>query len=114
MFNKINKGVFGNIIDLNKDKFDYILPLASTEISIYKKGYKSVSVAHSKVLPLEGEYYRFKPKFTSRIKNYLKNSSYGVMVVLTDTQIAECKIDLDIIKDLDTLPKIVYARGPKS
>jgi hypothetical protein len=114
LFSKINKGVFGDIIELNKDKFNYILPLTSTEITVYKKGYKSVNLAHSKVLPLEGEYYRFKPKFASRIKNHLKNTSYGVVVVLTDTQITECKIDLDLIKDLDTLPKIVYARGPKS
>ena len=113
MFEKVNCGVLGNIIECNRKKFDYILPQASTEMTIFSKGYKSVSLHHTKTLPLYADYYRFKPKFSARIKSYLKDHG-GKIVVLTDTQIAECKIDLDVIKDLDTLPKIVYARGPKA
>ena len=113
MFDKVNCGVLGNIIDCNKQKFDYILPMTSTEMSVYSKTYRAVSISHMKTLPLSADYYRFKPKFTARIKSYLKDHG-GKIVVLTDTQISECKIDLDVIKDLDTLPKIVYARGPKS
>lgn len=113
MFEKVNCGVLGNIIECNRKKFDYILPQASTEMTIFSKGYKSVTLHHTKTLPLYADYYRFKPKFSARIKSYLKDHG-GKIVVLTDTQIAECKIDLDVIKDLDTLPKIVYARGPKT
>lgn len=113
MFEKVNCGVLGNIIECNREKFDYILPQASTEMTIFSKGYKSVTLHHTKTLPLYADYYRFKPKFSARIKSYLKDHG-GKIVVLTDTQIAECKIDLDVIKDLDTLPKIVYARGPKA
>lgn len=110
MFDKVNCGILGQIIDLNKKKFDYILPMTSTEMSVYAKTYRTVSVSHMKTLPLSADYYRFKPKFASRIKSYLKDHG-GKIVVLTDDQIAECKIDLDVIKDLDTLPKIVYARS---
>jgi hypothetical protein len=113
MFDKVNCGVLGNIIDCNKQKFDYILPMTSTEMSVYSKTYRAVSISHMKTLPLSADYYRFKPKFTARIKSYLKDHG-GKIVVLTDQQITECKIDLDVIKDLDTLPKIVYARGVKS
>lgn len=113
MFDKVNCGVLGNIIDCNKNKFDYVLPLTSTEMSVYSKTYRTVSISHMKTLPLSADYYRFKPKFAARIKSYLKDHG-GKIVVLTDSQIDECKIDLDVIKDLDTLPKIVYARGPKS
>jgi hypothetical protein len=113
MFDKVNCGVLGNIIDCNKKKFDYVLPLTSTEMSVYSKTYRTVSISHMKTLPLSADYYRFKPKFAARIKSYLKDHG-GRIVVLTDAQITECKIDLDVIKDLDTLPKIVYARGPKS
>jgi hypothetical protein len=113
MFDKVNCGVLGNIIECNKKKFDYVLPHTSTEMSVYSKTYKSVNISHMKALPLSADYYRFKPKFTARIKSYLKDHG-GKIVVLTDAQISECKIDLDVIKDLDTLPKIVYARGPKS
>ena len=113
MFDKVNCGVLGNIIDCNKKKFDYVLPLTSTEMSVYSKTYRTVSISHMKTLPLSADYYRFKPKFAARIKSYLKDHG-GKIVVLTDSQIDECKIDLDVIKDLDTLPKIVYARGPKS
>ena len=113
MFEKVNCGVLGSIITCNKHKFDYILPQTSTEMTVFSKGYKTVTLVHTKTLHLTADYYRFKPKFAARIKSYLKDHG-GKIVVLTDSQIDECKIDLDVIRDLDTLPKIVYARGPKS
>lgn len=113
MFEKVNCGVLGSIISCNKKKFDYVLPHTSTQMAVYSKSYKAVSLSHMDTLPLSADYYRFKPKFTARIKSYLRDHG-GKIVVLTDDQITECKIDLDVIKDLDTLPKIVYARGVKS
>lgn len=112
-FDLVNRGVLGNIISCNSNKFNYVLPKASTEITVYSKNYKSVSLDRTRTLPLSATYYRFKPKFNARIKSYLKDNG-GKIAVLTDSQITECKVDLDQINDLDTLPKIVYARGPKS
>lgn len=113
-FDKINTGVIGDIITVNRDKFKYRLPKCKTTFKTYSKQYRSTAIQFGDVLPLGNavEYYLTKPKFQARIKAYLKNNnSVSKVVLLTNEQIDEIGVDRDQIKDLDTIPRIVYSRS---
>lgn len=113
-FDKINSGVVGDIITVNRDKFKYRLPKCKSQFKTYFKQYKSTAIQFGDVLPLGNavEYYLMKPKFQARIKAYLKShNSVSKVVLLTNEQIDEIGIDRDQIKDLDTIPKIQYSRS---
>lgn len=113
-FDKINAGVIGDVITVNRDKFKYRLPKCKTVFKSYVRQHKSVAIQLGDVLPLGNavEYYLLKHKFQARIKAYLKdNNSVSKVVVLTNEQIDEIGIDRDQIKDLDTIPRIQYSRS---
>lgn len=68
----------------------------------------AVDKGETTTLPLGNKvrYFRHKPRFSTRIKEYLKDTT-GTIVLLTDKQIAETQIDLDVLEDLETeIPKI--------
>ena len=111
-FTAMNSGEIGNIITTNRDKFKYSIPLTSTSMMSFSRRYKTVSIESTQHLPIgpEVEYFKYKPKFSSRIKAYLKGKSKGRVILLNDTQIIETGIDLDMVKDLDILPKLVYEK----
>ncbi len=111
-FTAMNSGEIGNIITTNRDKFKYSIPLTSTAMMSFSRRYKTVSIESTQHLPIgpEVEYFNYKPKFSSRIKAYLKGKSKGRVILLNDTQITETGIDLDVIRNLDILPKLVYEK----
>jgi hypothetical protein len=111
-FTAMNSGEIGNIITTNRDKFKYSVPLTSTAMMSFSRRYKTVSVESTQHLPIgpEVEYFKYKPKFSSRIKAYLKGKSKGRVILLNDSQIAETGIDLDVVRNLDILPKLVYEK----
>ena len=52
------------------------------------------------------EYFLKKPKSLNKINTAFRDSSSTVCVILTDEQVVECGIDLDVVKDPDTLPSV--------
>jgi len=82
------------------------------DIEVFNRGWRSTDHSHVERLPLptDGksvEYYRYKPRFSSRIKEYIKGFNQKTVVLLTDQQIKDTKIDQDILLDLETIPKVV-------
>jgi hypothetical protein len=94
------------------DLITFELPKTTTSMEYYVKtsSWKrsSVDKGETTTLPLGNSvrYFRHKPRFSTRIKEYLKDT-VGTIVLLTDKQIAETQIDLNVLEDLETeIPKI--------
>jgi hypothetical protein len=111
LFEKMNSGKMGEIITVNRNKFNYVLPKSSTPIMYYKRGWRSISTGNTDSLPLGVRYFAYKPKFSTRIKAYMRDNAVSMMVLLSDSQIAETLIDPEYIEDLDIVPKIEYNRS---
>ena len=111
-FTAMNSGEIGNIITANRDKFKYAIALTSVAMTSFSRRYKTVSVESTQHLPIgpDVEYFKYKPKFSSRIKASLKGKSKGRVILVSDLQIKETGIDLDVVQDLDILPKLVYEK----
>jgi len=95
------------------DLITFELPKTTTSMEYYAKTSSwrrsAVDKGETTTLPLgkNVRYFRHKPRFSTRIKEYLKDSNGGTIVLLTDEQIVETQIDLDILEDLETeIPKI--------
>jgi hypothetical protein len=90
-------------------KFD--LPRTKNPMEYYYNGSswrrsQSVDRSETHSLPFSKvEYFRHKPRFGTRIKEYLKGTGKSI-VLLTDEQIKETNIDVSLLQDLDTLPKV--------
>lgn len=107
---KIRKGRLGLIVrsaKFNLEEFD--LPETTEPIICWSKSYRSVVQSKTKNLPIGDDirYFGYKGRMSTRIKNELKDSGHGKMiVVLTNEQIKECKIDIEFLEDLEDLPKV--------
>lgn len=95
------------------DLITFELPKTTTSMEYYSKTSSwrrsAVDKGETTTLPLgkNVRYFRHKPRFSTRIKEYLKDTNSGTIVLLTDKQIAETNIDLDVLEDLETeIPKI--------
>jgi hypothetical protein len=95
------------------DLIAFELPKTTTSMEYYAKTSSwrrsAVDKGETTTLPLgkNVRYFRHKPRFSTRIKEYLKDTNSGTIVLLTDKQIAETNIDLDVLEDLETeIPKI--------
>ena len=115
MSQRLNSGSIGNNTKIRMA--DYMLPPTSEAIEVWKSNYRTTEKIETKSIPLGNniEYYEYKPRMTQRVKNYVKDTKCTV-VLLTPQQISECKIDTDLLLDLDDLPKIersyVRSSGP--
>jgi hypothetical protein len=94
----------------SSDLNPFWLPNTKTGITYYAKtGWRgAVDIGETSSLPIGDniKYFRHKPRFGARIKSFIKDGGASTVVLLTDEQIAESKIDLDFVEDLDTLPKV--------
>ena len=110
---KLQQGRLGGYVKDNLEK--YYLPEPKEKVTYWKRHWRSTDKGLSTTVPVgnEIEYYEHKERMTTRIRSYLKEHSKLTMVILSPEQIDECKIDRDIIKDLDDLPKVarVGSRG---
>jgi hypothetical protein len=108
MAEKYMTGSISFLVDKNELK-KFELPKPSEEITYWSRSYRTTSKSTTDRLPLgdANEYYLEKPRMTTRIKNYLKDSACRNVILLTDKQAAEVRIDRDALKDLDSLPKPV-------
>lgn len=105
-----NRGVIGNYTTKEQREFltsKYKLPKPSSPITRYSLYNSRVSTNDLQEVPVGDtqRYFRFQPKFSLRIKQYVRTHRTSINV-LTDEQIDECKIDLDVIENLDIMPQI--------
>jgi len=109
---KLSSGVIGRMCSL--DTKPYQLPILKSSATYWKcRSGRKAEKHETKYIPLGSriEYYLYKEKMTSRIKEYAKDYNITVVVFNDLEQAKESCIDLDLLKDLDDLPKIVYSRG---
>jgi len=111
-YEKFCVGVFSKIINNSKKNFkQWALKTQKTRIRCYRKYRDKVSEELYSSLPIESsEYYLFKHGFTTRAREYCREKDIKV-VMLTQEQIDDMKIDPEFIKDLASLPKIERAKG---
>jgi hypothetical protein len=86
-------------------------------IVYYGRSYGSPIKGETKRLPLGSEvrYYHEQPRFTTRIKAFLKDQrTVKTIVLLTPPQIKFSLIDIDQVRDLDELPKVERRYGSNS
>lgn len=117
---KLRNGELGRLIK-RKNLSKYDLPETTDSFTYWTRSWRTTDKGETKSLPLGGrqEYYIYKERFTARIKYYLKDVAPDrtTVVLLTDEQVDECKLDREHLKDLDDLPLVprnTSASGPRS
>ena len=114
---KLREGSIGNKI--GRDMLDkYMLPKipdSSKKIEYYRRSWRSTANSTTNRLPLGDhvEYFVFKPRFTHRIRQYVKGFNSKTLVLLTEEQIKTTKIDPAVVQDLDVLPVVVRSSGQR-
>ena len=87
----------------------FYLPATKQPMKYYsKRGWRGgVDEGETHNLSLNGKtrYFKYKPRFGGRIKEEVKSTGCVIML-LNDEQIAETKIDANVLEDLDTLPQV--------
>jgi len=104
----LGSGKISKYIKMNLDKF--LLPEPSKPVTYWQSRYRGSEKYTTKYVPVgkKTEYYLHKDRMTTRIKSYLKDMDSGhTMVILTPSEVSECKIDTDVLQDLDDLPRVV-------
>lgn len=103
---QLSNGQLGRHIKVDLSEFE--LPKPTEPIRYFHSRWRSVDVDTSKTVPVGGniEYYEFKPRMQTRIRSYVRDSYQLTLVVLMPRQIIECKVDPDVVKNLDDLPKV--------
>jgi hypothetical protein len=93
-------------------KKNFGLPKTTDRIFRYEVYKHRSTINDFEYLPLgkNERYFRFKPKFDPRIRKFVRENRSSV-IVLTDQQITECLIDLDVIEDLDIMPRVEKGTG---
>jgi hypothetical protein len=114
---KLLSGRLGTYIN-NKLREEFSLPEIDN-IVYYGRSYGSPIKGETKKLPLGSEvrYYHDKPRFTTRIRAFLKDQrTVKTIVLLTPVHIKYSLIDIDQVRDLDELPKVErkYGSNPGS
>jgi hypothetical protein len=107
--NKLKGGNLGKFIKVDLSKYE--LPRTSEDFTYFSRSWRSTDKSTSTRVPVgeNVEYYTHKDRMQTRIRDYIKNSDKLTMVILSEEQIKECKIDRDVLLDLDDLPKVQNA-----
>ena len=107
--NNLQGGNLGKFIKADLSKYE--LPKTSEEFTYFKRSWRSTDKSTSTRVPVgeKIEYYTHKDRMQTRIRDYIKDSDQLTMVILSEEQIKECKIDRDMLLDLDDLPKLQRA-----
>jgi len=109
--NELGMGKLGHFIKADLSKYE--VPRTTDPMTYFSRSYRSTDKSETTRLPL-GEnvsYYEFKPRFQSRIRNWIKDTHRHTLVLLTKEQIKETRIDQEVIQDLETLPKVYRNTG---
>ena len=112
---KLLSGRLGTYIN-NKLREEFSLPEIDN-IVYFGRSYGSPIKGETKMLPLGSEvrYYHDKPRFTTRIRAFLKDQrTIKTIVLLTPVHIKYSLIDIDQVRDLDEIPKVERRYGSNS
>ena len=114
MANGLRCGSLGQHVKVDMSKYD--LPTPSKDITYFSRTYGRTDkgTCGRILIDTHVKYYRHKDRMQSRIRQYLKDRHKLTMVILTDEQVKECKIDDDVLLDLEDLPKITRQSYVKS
>lgn len=103
---KLSQGQVGRFVgDALKS---YALPKVETSITYWKSRYRGCETYKTEFIPIGDnvEYYVYKDRMTSRIRSYIKDTGATVVVFKNLQQAIDCGLDIDVIKDLNDLPKV--------
>ena len=115
----LGKGQLGRFVG-RRNLDCYALPEPKESVTYWQSKYRGSEKYHTHSVSATGDvkYYLHKDRMTTRIKSYLKDMSSGfTMYIFNDlAQAQECNIPVEILEDLDDLPKVqrVYSSGTKS
>ena len=88
----------------------YALPKPAESVTYWQSKYRGSEKYSTKLISATGnvKYYLYKDRMQNRIKSYLKNETSGyTMYLFKDlAQALECNIPVDMLEDLDDLPKV--------
>ena len=109
IYDAFSKNKLGGIIRNSKlaKKFDEFDLPESDGIIEFSRGYRSSvqkSITTTLSLDRNTKYFKFLPRFENRVRQYVKSTGHKV-ILLTQEAIDKTKIDLDVIEDLNILPK---------
>jgi hypothetical protein len=85
-----------------------VLPEPSESVTYWQAKYRGSEKYKTASITTTADYYLDKPRMQTRIKSYLKdkNSGYTMFIFKDLAQALECKIPVELLKDLDDLPKV--------
>ncbi len=106
---KLSGGNLGRFIG-RKNLECYALPEPKESVTYWQSKYRGSEKYSTKQISADGDvkYYLHKDRMQTRIKSWLKDMSSGhTMYIFNDlAQAQECNIPVDLLEDLDDLPKI--------
>lgn len=86
----------------------YDLPETSSMIEMYSPSYRSkITTTYSRTLPLQNnvQYFSYKKGMKKRASSYAKNNNV-IVVLLKPEQIIESKIDVELVRDPESIPVV--------
>jgi hypothetical protein len=105
----LGKGQLGRFVG-HKNLDGYALPEPAESVTYWQSKYRGSEKYNTHSINATGDikYYLDKPRMQTRIKSYLKDMSSGhTMYIFKDlAQALECNIPVDMLDDLDDLPKV--------
>ena len=105
----LGKGQLGRFVG-RKNLDCYALPEPAESVTYWQSKYRGSEKYNTHSISATGDikYYLHKDRMQTRIKSYLKDMSSGhTMYIFKDlAQALECNIPVDMLEDLDDLPKV--------
>jgi hypothetical protein len=105
----LGKGQLGRFVG-RKNLDCYALPEPAESVTYWQSKSRGSEKYHTKNISATGDikYYLHKDRMQTRIRSYLKGMSSGhTMYIFKDlAQAQECNIPVDMLEDLDDLPKV--------
>ena len=105
----LSKGQLGRFVG-RKNLEDYALPEPAESVTYWQSKYRGSEKYNTHSISATGDikYYLDKPRMQTRIKSWLKDMNSGfTMYIFKDlAQALECNIPVDMLEDLDDLPKV--------
>jgi hypothetical protein len=105
----LGKGQLGRFVG-SKNLDCYALPEPAESVTYWQSKYRGSEKYNTHSISATGDikYYLHKDRMTTRIKSWLKdvNSGFTMYIFKDLAQALECNIPVDMLEDLDDLPKV--------
>lgn len=104
---KLRGGQIGRFVG-RKMLDEYVLPEPTESLTYWQSKYRGSEKYSTRIITTDADFYLEKPRMQTRIKEYLKqkNSGFTMFIFKDLAQAMECKIPVELLKDLDDLPKV--------